>query len=379
MIRIELRQVMSHPAGQESDVLASTFTPDGNYVLAGYWDGSLRVWDTQTGGLAAELAVATKPVSACAVSPDGKRWFVGTMEGMLAQYNAQTLTRENYFLAHMRPISALLFSQDGSRLASTSWDRNVILWNIDGRIGNRPLGHHADIVAGCRFHPEGRRLASWSNDGVIIVWDTQTSRLLYQVTGHYDRITCGTISPDGRWLLTGGRDRQFKVWDLASGQLANSIVRHAEIRACFMLLDNETALVVDANGFLTLLQVPSLSIEGEMPLRLPVQCGDLSPSGSLLVLGCRSGQLALLQLDGLENVPLAVTASRSYRATATMLQRLFGQRQLTAVYQCICPVCRKSFELLDDAAKKPTTCPTCRRAIRICAVTQAADPMPAGV
>jgi hypothetical protein len=75
-------------------------------------------------------------------------------------------------------------------------------------------------------------------------------------------------------------------------------------------------------------------------------------------------------LDEFDTSPLAVIATESRRSTATAFQRLFGMRRQTAIYRCTCPACGAAFELPARFPTQPSACPACRRALRVCAVTQ---------
>jgi WD40 repeat protein len=352
--------------------LACAFSPDGIGALSVGWDGTMRLWDATRGLAHEEYPVSNKPLSACAVSPDGRSWLVANMEGMLAHWDAPTRQQTSVFLAHTRPVSALVFAPDGQLLASASWDRHVTLWNPD-KFEGRSLGSHDDIVSGCRFTPDGKRLVSWSYDSTAAIWDVAQKRLVARLTGHDDRITAGGVSPDGNWLLTGARNGELRLWELQHGQPINSVPLPAEVRACLFLLDAESVVVVDANGRLTLHQVPSLQVIDELGTFFSVQAATRSPSGGQIALACTDGQVRFVALDGFDNSPLAVTATQSMRTSATVFQRLFGRRRVHAIYNCVCPACRTPFEVALRDGNRAHPCPRCRRSVRICAVTETAE------
>jgi len=373
---VTLRQntVSTQANSKGNELFGCAFTVDCGYVLTGGWDGRLRLWEADQGTQVAEMPAGTKPLSACAASPDGTTWLSGSMDGMLAKWDAQNHEQRSCFLAHTRPISGLVFAPDGAVLATTSWDRQVILWNLRGEREGRTLAGHNDIVAGCAFTPDALSLISWSYDKTIRLWDVARARCEQEWIGHQDRVTAGGVSPDGRWFASGGRDRLLKLWDLREGREVKALLLGAEIRACFFLLDAESLLVVDANGRLTVHNVPTLSQQTELTTRLPVQCAQLSPSGAQVALGCSGGELHLVQVDGFDNVPLAITATQTNRSTASMLHRVLGMRRTASFYRCTCPACRQSFELPAEPTHPSSHCPNCRRHLRVCAVTHEPGP-----
>jgi WD40 repeat protein len=354
----------SNGARHGGEVFACSFAPDGQQVLTAGWDGFLRLWETGQGEQVHEVQAGGRPLSACCLTPDGKRWLCGSLDGMLGQWDAQTQRQLSVFLAHSRPISTITFSADGIMVATASWDRQVVLRTLANDREARTLAGHSDIVSGCRFTPDGKTLVSWSHDGTVRLWEVARARQLAELRGHVDRIAAGAVGPDGRWAVTGSRDYQLKLWDLTSLQEIRAADLKGEPRACFSLLDGETVGVVDAGGRLTLHSVPDLEIKADLATRLNVQCGELSPAGNKVALGCVDGSLRLIAVEGLDGVPLVVTPTQTTHTTANLLQKLFGKSRVIHALRCICPACRQLFEL-PGTTKGHSTCPNCQRSLRL--------------
>lgn len=370
MVSLHQTTVTINPNGQGNELFGCAYTPDSAFVLTGGWDGSLRLWEAEQGTEVAAIAASAKPLAACAVSPDGATWLYGSMEGMLGSLDALSHEQKTLFLAHTRPISSLVYGPDGTILASASWDRNITLWPSGSEREGRIFAGHGDIVAGCCFTPDGTTLISWSHDKTIRLWDVARPRLQQEWKGHLDRVTAGGISPDGRWFASGARDRLLKLWDLHEKHEVKAILLGAEVRACLFLLDAESLVVVDAQGRLTVHNLPALEIQSELLTNVAVQCAQLAPSGAQIALACGGGELHLVHMDGVDAAPLAITAQQLNRSTANMLQRLLGVERFRSFYRCTCPACRKSFELPAKTDHTASPCPNCRRPLRICAVTQ---------
>jgi len=64
--------------GHTHIVTSFAFSPDGNQIVSGSWDDSLRVWDAKTGELLRELQGHTNWVASVAFSPTGDQIVSGS-------------------------------------------------------------------------------------------------------------------------------------------------------------------------------------------------------------------------------------------------------------------------------------------------------------
>lgn len=360
-------RLMDVPASfqkHEGEAYSCSFTPDGEYVLSGGWDGFLRLWDANTGTTLTSLQASPKPLSACVCSPDGLQWLSGSMEGLLTTWDGVSHQVVTSFMAHTRPISSLSFSPDGQWLASASWDRQVMVRNASNHRDARALSGHHDIVGGCRFTPDGKHLLSWSHDKTVKVWDVATGRETATFVGHSDRVTSLAVSPDGRMAISGGRDATVRLWDLEEMSELATVNVGAEVRACFFLLDGETVVVADGVGRLFLMAAPSFEVLSQEQTPFRVMCGDLSPMGLKLALGSEEGLVHLVEVEGLDETAFVVTPKQSVREEQTLLGRFFGQTKVTRTYTYSCPSCRQVVES-DRLPMQPVPCPRCHRQLRV--------------
>jgi WD40 repeat protein len=351
-------------AGHEGEVFCCAYTPDGGGVLSGGWDGHLRLWEAATGRPLAALPTGPKPLSCCGLTPDGRSWVSGSMEGQLTFWDAVTHQPQLDFMAHTRPISAVVYAPDGQALASASWDRLIQLRKAGKEREGRALSGHQDIVAGCCFTPDGGWLLSWSYDGTVRLWDAELAQPIRTLGGHEDRVTAGAVSPDGLWAASGGRDGVLKLWDLTQQTEAAVVPQEAEVRACFFLPDGESLLTADADGWVSLLAVPSMDVRDRLETGVALLCADLAPAGSQLALGGEDGFVHRVALEGVASAPLPILAKPQLQETYSGLGRLLGKKKVTRTWRYRCPACRKEAEA-HALPSKPFPCPHCHRQLRV--------------
>src|SRR5207248_2794277 len=138
----------------------------------------------------------------------------------------------------------------------------------------------------------------------------------------------------------------------------------AGVCGCYFLLDGTSLLTVDVDGHVSLFSLPALLPQFQLSSQVPVQCGALSTRGTQLALRGSEGQVHFLAVEGPEDRPLLVTATRSTREISAGWQRLLGRRRVANVFTCTCPSCCQPIELLETLPTEPIPCPHCRQTLR---------------
>jgi WD40 repeat protein len=371
--KLEVAVIGREPGGKGREIFACSFSPDSSFALTGSWDGQLRLWDGSTGAQVTCLLAGNKPLSACAISPNGKHWLSGSMDGIMVAWDAVSHQQLTLLAIHTRPISGIAFASDSQTLATASWDKKITVRSALKIREGQTLSGHEDIVAGCCFLPDMTHLMSWSHDGTVRLWDLSASKTTALLRGHEDRVNHAAVSPDGRFIASVSRDRELILWDLRQQEEIKTIRTDAEIRGIFFLPDSNWLVTADQEGWLTVYSVPHLETEEELETELAIQCAELSPSGTRLVLGGEDGRVIFINVEGVEPAPIPVTAMLSTRLNRSGLMRVLGKAKVKHTFSCTCPVCRQHFELHDSLPGQPSPCPNCRQALRFSAVEEAAQ------
>jgi len=155
-----------------------------------------------------------------------------------------------------------------------------------------------------------------------------------------------------------------RLWDLFAQVEVGSAGIGREGRACFFLLDGESLVTVDALGRVMLLSLPSFDVQAQLDTSLKIVCADLAPAGTHLVFGCEDGSVRFAVVEGLEGSSVVVTATSTYKPTATLFGRLMGRTKLTRTYQYRCPICRQKMES-PTLPREPVGCARCHRLLRV--------------
>ena len=178
------------------------FSPDGNHLVSGSFDDTLRLWNTDTW----ESPRTCQAQTACS-----RQWLSPLMDGIsspgcqipLSKFGIWPSVRICVFEGHKSKINTVLFSPDGRKIISASNDTTLRLWDLATGAGH-VLGNHDGGVHAVSFFPNGRHVISASSDRSLRLWDTllTSSPGLARLDGD-GRLDSPTLSPNGKFLIAG--------------------------------------------------------------------------------------------------------------------------------------------------------------------------------
>jgi WD40 repeat protein/cytidylate kinase len=207
--------------GHHDIVRSAAFSPDGQQIVSGSHDETVRVWNAQTGDQLAVLEGHISTVTSASFSPDGQQIVSGSEDGTVRVWNAQTGDQLAVLEGHIITVTAASFSPDGQQIVSGSRDSTVRVWNAQTGDQLAVLEGHSNTVISASFSPDGQQIVSGSNDGTVRVWNTQTGDQLAVLQGHSDEVTSASFSPDGQQIVSSSYDKTVRVWNAQTGyQLA---------------------------------------------------------------------------------------------------------------------------------------------------------------
>jgi len=285
------------------------WSPDGEQILAGTFDGTVVTWESATGECTAEIgADAGRRGNACfnevAVAADGDIALVSD-DGVVRL--ARLTPGEAEWLSETRPesgailMNAVACSSAPARVLCGAHDHRLHIFDHKGDeleserelfLGEGPINTirvsnhaglegtafvgcysgaivkvapdaqvagsfrvHENAVKALRLHPVRRLGVSCSADGILVSWDLDGA-VLQRFLGHIAIIDDVDIDPSGTRIASVGRDFVLKVHELESGRLLHtvSLGRRSPKGVCFF--DDATVLVTNYWGELIQVTLP---------------------------------------------------------------------------------------------------------------------------
>ncbi len=200
-------------AGHQDIVKAASFSPDGRRVATASYDGTARVWDSETGVEVARFAPGSKLMSA-AFSADGARLLTAGDDGALRIWSIAS-GRQLWQARSSAPLRWAAFSPvDPDVVASAGADGAAMIWSVRTSAG-RLLAKPASAPMECiRFSRDGTRLAAASDDGEVRILDAQTGAVRQELKGSGPMLSAA-FSPDGTLVVAASRDHTARIWTLS--------------------------------------------------------------------------------------------------------------------------------------------------------------------
>ncbi|WP_242482094.1 caspase family protein [Trichormus variabilis] len=212
--------------GHESGVNSVAFSPDGQRIVSGSGDKTLRLWDVNGQPIGQPLIGHEGAVKSVAFSPDGQRIVSGSGDKTLRLWNVNGQPIGQPLIGHEGEVKSVAFSPDGQRIVSGSGDNTLRLWDVNGQSIGQPLIGHESGVYSVAFSPDGQRIVSGSWDNTLRLWDVNGQSIGQPLIGHESGVYSVAFSPDGQRIVSGSWDNTLRLWDVNGQPIGQPLMGH---------------------------------------------------------------------------------------------------------------------------------------------------------
>ena len=278
-------------------VLALAPTADGHaLVVLLQRDPTPRVWDLSTGRVAATLEGhrggsfmegANGCVAAVAPLPGSRRVAVASFEGTVGLWDvdtgieAATLTLGGTF------AFSLAVTPDGRSLICGCHDHGVRIVDLASPAVVSLLEGHEAPVTKVAVTSDGSRVIGGTGTGVVLAWDLVTRRVTHRVECEYD-VDDLAFSPDGETVYVAGLVNVVEAWNVSSGRLTRSFEARGSRAKKVVTSPDGTLLVSSSDGWLRAWRVRA-GASAWIVRNVQVEALALSADGTRLFCGDRDG------------------------------------------------------------------------------------------
>jgi WD40 repeat protein len=156
-----------------TQVIAVIYSPDTTMIATGGINGKeeyLKIWNAKTGKLVANLEEHTWTVLCLAWTADGEKLISGSDDNSIRTWNTTTWQQIAVWTGQPGSVYGIAISPNGRILASASWD-TARLWNLEN---GQPIGPPLQLTYGVdcvSFLTDGKQLATGCRDNNAYTWD----------------------------------------------------------------------------------------------------------------------------------------------------------------------------------------------------------------
>ena len=157
-------------------VTAVGFSPDGQFLATADRNGSLLLWETESGVFVQKLDGHTKAITSLQWRSDSRFFVTASEDGNVRVWNSRDPKPVKSWNAHNAGSLAAGFRRDGT-IYSAGRDRLVKLWQADGK-AIRTFKGLQDIVVAAAVCDETNRVFAADWNGKLLAWNLEDGKVL---------------------------------------------------------------------------------------------------------------------------------------------------------------------------------------------------------
>ncbi len=199
--------------GHEGIIHSIAFSPNGERLISGSWDKTIRLWDINA---ATELHQfkGKDSIYSVAFHPNGQLIAAGSFDETITIWDCNTGKLVRTLRGNgMLTVYSVAFSPDGKQIISGDLSNAVRIWETNTGKSKLILKGKNDVFGGVfsvAYSPDGHFIASGSGDETLSLWHSKTGEKLE--TLRENNVRTVAFSPDGRLLASGHDDNTIKLW-----------------------------------------------------------------------------------------------------------------------------------------------------------------------
>lgn len=282
------------------------------FATAGFFSGTIIIWDKQTKSILRKIAVKGR-VDSIALAADGKMLASAGEDSVIRLWDVATGVQKRQLAGHTSTVHSLLFARDGRKLISGD-EREIRVWELSSGLETRKIGAESEIVKCLSVSADGAVMASGRTEYVnnaaqakLSLWDVATGNEQRQLQGHKHVIHTVAFSPDGK-TLASAENETIHLWDTTSGKELRRIEKTGWHKYCLVFSPDGKTLASTAPGNETVIRLWNVATGKQLQPVAPdgiVRTVAFSPDGRVVATGSWLGNDRSLRLwDAATGMPL---------------------------------------------------------------------------
>ena len=203
--------------GHTKAIYRIAWSPDGRFLASPSYDGTIRIWELESGECKTKLEGDKSGVFCVSWSPDGCRLASSSSDNTINIWETETWKTVGAATGHNALIYRVAWSPDGQKLASGGSDGTIRIWDVETWQTSYELKDKASGgVQSLAWSPQGHLLAFGDTAGTIMQFDAQLLRNKETIGKHTGYAFDMVWTSDGQKLISSGGngDLKVRIWDI---------------------------------------------------------------------------------------------------------------------------------------------------------------------
>lgn len=269
--------------GHRESVTALSYHPVYSILASASEDGSVRLWDYESGVFERTLKGHTATVNSLAFEPGtGKLLATASADLSIKLWMFESFECVKTLNGHDHTVSDVKFVPAGDHLVSCSRDKSLKLWEVASGFCIRTFNGHGEWVRCLALNSTGTLIASGAHDETVMLWAIDNPSALTVLTGHSNVVECVefasaaalqeiatadfvpqtgeaaeevTVVRPREIVASGSRDKLVMLWDVWKGTClavlrghdnwVRSLLFHSSGRYLYSCADDKTIRIWD--------------------------------------------------------------------------------------------------------------------------------------
>lgn len=213
--------------GHTNTIRSTILTSDGQYIISGSSDRTIRIWNLRTGALECRLLGHSDMVLSLGITHDDRYLVSAGWDNSLILWNLATRKIECLITGNSEIVWCIAVTHNNEKLIFGTGEFTIKIWNLRTRQYSALLGGHEGSVSCIAVDKEDRYIISGSEDKTIRGWRLSNNQQEFILTGHNGYVMNICISIDNQFIVSGSQDKTIKIWSLQNKKAVATLAGHS--------------------------------------------------------------------------------------------------------------------------------------------------------
>lgn len=211
----EVRSIKAH-----NDDITDVAIRSDNTIASASKDKMVKIWDFN-GNLLRELTGHKREVMAVAFSHDGEKVVSGSADGTVKEWEVATGKMIQSINAHDGWVRTVAYNHNSTQIASGGDDGKINIWNrSSGKIQNTIIAHSKWLET-LSFSPDGKYIVSGGHDNYMVIVDANSGKIVFNSPKQEYYVLSTAFDPSGKHIISCAlNSTNLSVWDVSKLSIA---------------------------------------------------------------------------------------------------------------------------------------------------------------